>query len=109
MNAGGESLNSSTASIKPLGPAPRNLTAASVSRSQINLAWFDESSDETGFKVEIKTSSSSWREIGTVPADTTAVAVTGLSRRTTYYFRVRAYNASGNTAYSNTASAKTKS
>ena len=32
---------------------------------------------------------------------------TGLNANTTYYYRVRAYNANGDSAYSNTASAKT--
>ena len=36
-------------------------------------------------------------------------ANTGLSANTTYYYRVRAYNAEGNSAYSNTASARTLS
>ncbi len=32
--------------------APSNLTASAVSNSQINLSWTDNSTDETGFKIE---------------------------------------------------------
>jgi len=32
--------------------APSGLTATAVSQHQINLAWADNSSDESGFKIE---------------------------------------------------------
>jgi hypothetical protein len=37
----------------------------------------------------------------------TSFADTSVSRNTAYVYRVRAFNAAGNSAYSNTASAKT--
>ena len=40
-------------------------------------------------------------------ANVTTFASTGLKTNKTYYFRVRAYNANGNSVYSNTASTKT--
>jgi hypothetical protein len=42
-----------------------------------------------------------------VGANVTSYANTGLSSNTTYRYRVRAYNASGNSSYSNIASATT--
>src|SRR5882724_1773994 len=36
----------------PTPAAPSNLTATAVSSSQINLAWTDNASNETGFKIE---------------------------------------------------------
>ncbi|MDQ3688356.1 MAG: S8 family serine peptidase, partial [Acidobacteriota bacterium] len=90
--------------------APSNLNATAVSKSQINLAWTDNSNNEDGFKIERSTSSGSgFTQIATVEAGVRAYSSTGLTRNKTYYYRVRAYNAGGNSFYSNTASAKTPS
>jgi hypothetical protein len=49
----------------------------------------------------------SFSQLATVGANVTTYSDTGLNRATTYYYRVRAYNAGGNSAYSNIASATT--
>lgn len=89
--------------------APSGLTATAVSKSRIDLTWTDNSNDESGFKIERCTGAgcTNFVQIGTVGANVTAVANTGLSGNTTYTYRVRAYNANGDSAYSNTASATT--
>jgi len=96
--------------VTPTPPAaPSGLTASAASASQINLAWTDNASNETAFKVERAASASGpWTEIaGTLAANSASYSATGLSASTTYYFRVRAANASGDSAYSATASATT--
>ena len=90
-------------------PAPSNLTASAVSTSQINLAWSDNSTNETGFKLERASSSSGpWSLLATLGANVTSYQNTGLSASTTYYYRAYAYNKTGNSSYSNTASATTQ-
>jgi hypothetical protein len=79
-----------------------------VSSSQINLSWTDNSNNETGFKVERSSDGTTFTQIATVGANVTTYADTGLPALTKYYYRVRAYNAGGNSAYSNIASAKTR-
>jgi hypothetical protein len=79
-----------------------------VSSSQINLSWTDNSNNETGFKVERSTDGTTFTQIATVGANVTMYVNTGLSPLTRYYYRVRAYNTGGNSAYSNIASAKTR-
>jgi len=112
-NAGGNSDFSNTASATTFTPpspppAPSGLTATAVSASQINLTWTDNSDNEDGFRIERKKGSGGiWSQITTVGAGVTAYSNTGLSRRTTYYYRVRAYNSGGNSNYSNQATAKT--
>jgi hypothetical protein len=87
--------------------APSGLSATAVSTSQINLTWSDNSTNEDGFKIERSSNNSTWTQIGTVDRNATTFSSTGLSANKNYYYRVRAYNVLGNSAYSNTASAKT--
>jgi transcriptional regulator CtsR len=87
--------------------APSDLIATPISSSQINLTWQDNSDNETGFKIERKTGSGSYSQIATIGAGVTSYSNTGLTTSTTYYYRVRAYSAAGDSAYSNEASATT--
>jgi hypothetical protein len=92
-----------------LPAAPTTLTATTVSRSQINLSWIDNSDNESGFKIERckNAGCTNFVEVAQVGANVTTFANTGLTKNTTYNYRVRAFNAGGNSGYSNSASAKT--
>jgi hypothetical protein len=83
------------------------LTARAASRTQINLAWSDNSANETSFAIERSLNGSAFSPIATVGAGTTTYSSGGLSANKTYYYRVRASNAAGNSPYSNVASTKT--
>ena len=88
-----------TTAIVPV--APSNLTGT-VLNSQIILTWLDNSTNETGFKIERKTGSGTWSEIGSVNTNiytyTDATVISG----TTYTYRVYAFNSTGNSLnYSN--------
>lgn len=84
---------------------PSGLGATAVSSSQINLAWTDNSADETGFKIERSLSSGSgYTQIYVAAAAAESYSATGLDAGTTYYFRVRAYNAGGDSGYTAEAS-----
>ena len=115
FNSGGNSAysNIATATTSAGGgtppAAPSGLSAAAASSNQINLAWTDNASTESGFRIERSTDGANFTEIATVGANTTSHPNTGLAAGTTYHYRVRAYNASGTSAYSNTASATTQS
>jgi hypothetical protein len=93
----------------PVPAAPSNLVATSASSSQISLSWTDASTDETGFKIErcSGTGCSNFAQVGTAAAGATTYYDTGLAASTYYNYRVRAYNAGGDSAYSNTAGATT--
>ncbi len=89
--------------------APSSLKAKARGKVKIALRWRDNSNNEDGFKIERRRNDEpSFSEIATVGPNTTSYVNTGLSSKTTYYYRVRAYNAYGNSNYSNTASARTK-
>lgn len=108
FNSNGSSNYSNEASATTSINPPTALTATAVSSSQINLSWTDNSMVEDGFKIERKTSSDSYSVIATVGPNITTFSSTGLSPSTTYYFRIRAYRGSVNSAYSNEASATTQ-
>ena len=84
--------------------APTSLVAVAVSSSQINLSWTDNSNNEDGFRIERKTGSSgNYSEIATVGSNTTSYSDIGFTLATQYIYRIRSFNSSGNSAYSNEA------
>ena len=97
-----------TASAPPPPPtAPTNLAATAASSSQINLSWTNTSSTQTGVKIERSTDNVSFTQIAVAGATAVSYPDSGLSASTTYYYQVRATNPSGDSPYSNTASATT--
>jgi hypothetical protein len=87
--------------------APSGLTATVVSSSEIDLAWTDNSSNQTGFQIQRSLDNTTWTNLVTVGATTTTYNDTGLAAGTLYYYRVAAYNGTGASNWSNTASATT--
>ncbi len=110
VNQGGGSAYSNiadatTADVPPAAPA--RLAATAVSSTQINLQWADLSGNETGFQIERSTDGVNFTKIADVGANVTTYQSTGLTFLTKYYYRVRAVNAIGTSAYSNVADATT--
>ena len=102
-NAGGNSGYSNIASAMTpdvLPNAPNVFTPTSVSAYQVVITWTDNSNNETGFKVERKTGAGSYSQIDIVAANVITYTDNTVSSYTGYYYRVRAYNAAGNSAYS---------
>jgi alpha-L-arabinofuranosidase len=87
--------------------SPSKLVARALSSSQIQLSWADTSHNETGFKIE-RLAGATWTEIVTVGPNKTGHTDGGLQNNTTYSYRVRSYNAAGNSGYTNVASARTR-
>ncbi len=87
--------------------APTGLTASPLSTTEILLAWNDNATDETEYRIEIRTPTTVFADIGPVPANAEEVEIIELDPATTYVFRIRATNASGFSAYSNEATATT--
>jgi hypothetical protein len=89
--------------------APSALSATPVSESQIQLAWSDNSTDETGFEIERSLDGTNYSVIGAVEGDITTFTDTGLNAHTRYYYEVIATNATGSSLPSHPASATTLS
>src|SRR6266498_462740 len=89
-------------------PGPTSLTATTISPTQINLAWVDRSSTETGFEIErcSGVGCSTFALLTTVGMNVQSYQNTGLTNGTSYTYRVRAYiGTTTKSAYSNTATA----
>ncbi len=85
--------------------APSGLTARPVVGVPIRLAWTDNSTSEEGFRVERGTDGIVFTEIGSAGANATEFDDNGAPGPGPYFYRVRAYNATGASRYSNMASA----
>ena len=96
------SVPSSTAPV-----APTSLATSSVRYNKVSLSWSDKSSNEDGFKVQRSKDGVAYTLIATLGANVLSFADTGVTPLTKYYYRVSAYNAAGNSAYSNVISATT--
>jgi predicted phage tail protein len=111
FNGNGNSIYSNVAEASTNGvpTAPTNLSATAVSASQINLTWVDNSNNESGFYIErcANASCTNFSQVAQTSANATTYANSGLSAGSTYSYRIRAFNATGTSAYSNVAQATT--
>ena len=78
-----------------IAPSPADAVTATVSGTSVALTWTDQSTDETGFKVQYKTSAKgSWTTATTTAANATSYTLTGLTAGT-YWIRIVAKNTNG--------------
>jgi fibronectin type 3 domain-containing protein len=84
--------------------AGSTLIARPAGAAQLTLSWNDNSNGTAGIKVERKTGSTgTYAQIGTTGAGLTTYEDTTVVAGTTYCYRVRAWNAAGDSDYSNEA------
>lgn len=96
----------STTTVVPV--APSNLTGIVFSPNQINLTWTDNSTNETGFKIERKTGNGTYALVGTTANDVTTFNDIGLTSGTVYTYRLYSFNLGGSSiSYSNEFSSTT--
>jgi len=109
INAAGKSAYSNTATAElsspPAAPTTLNATAAIASKrnAKVTLTWTDTLL-ETGYTIERCTNSTFTGPnlvTVTVAANTTTYSTGNVLRNTPYYFRIRANNAVGSSAWTN--------
>lgn len=103
---------------QPAPPAaPSNLVTVPFTTDWINMTWTDNSNSETGFVVQrcqgtasaCAANPSLFVEIARTEANVDYHGDTGLPSGTTFTYRVRAFNGSGNSGWSNTSTSTTLS
>ncbi len=106
--SGGWATAPPTITVGSYMPPPTFLMSFAVSYSEIDLSWTDNSSSETGFKIERSDDGgNSFGLIATVGANVTRYQNIGLYPNTRYYYRVRATDAYGDSQNSNVTNSTT--
>ncbi len=82
--------------------SPSALTAMNISTATVQLNWVDNSNNEDGFRIERMENNGSYSEIATVAANINTYE-DAVSQPADYKYRVRAYNSTDNSGYSNEA------
>ncbi len=99
--------DSGTVGVVPL--APSELKATVFSKDQIDLSWKDNSTNETGYKIERKTGTGNFTEIASTGVDVTTFSDKTVTNNTNYTYRVYSFNKTGKSAsFSNEVSIKTE-
>lgn len=89
-----------TTDAPPVPADPTNLITTTTTSSYISLQWTDNSSNETGFKLDHSPDGiNNWANITTTGAGVTVYSDTALTPATTFYYRVCAYNLGGDSGY----------
>ena len=81
---------------------PSGLSATLVTAKQINLTWTDNSTTETGFKLERSINGVDFTALATVAANKQAYTDTTTLGGRICTYRVKAYNSTGDSLYSAT-------
>jgi subtilisin family serine protease len=81
--------------------APTNLTAKSISSTQVSLSWEDKATGEDGYTVERSSGGGAFTEIATLPAGTSSYADSSVTGGISYAYRVKAFNNIAASSYSN--------
>lgn len=81
--------------------APTSVSAAKLAKNKMKVTWTDNATNESGFNIQRSTDGKTWKQIGAVPAN--ATSYTDSIRSGAYYYRVSAYNAAGESAFSDAA------
>jgi len=84
----------------PPPTAPQITSATALGGGAVQVKWRDNSSTEVQFVVEKSLNGSTFQTAATVAANSTTAKITGLTKGTKYYFRVKAVDAFGQSSYS---------
>lgn len=89
----------------PIAPSDIKATQINTGVGSVTLTWTDNSENEEGFKLEMRSGAGAFSQIRLLPANTTSVTGLTVAANSASFFRIRAYNSGGDSTYSNETSA----
>lgn len=102
QQAGDSQFTPSVGVLMPGLAAPLGLVAEPVTGTRIDLTWTDVSDEELGYKIErFQGAAGPFVQIARVGTDVSAFSDTSVNPGINYYYRVRAYDATRDSSYSN--------
>lgn len=95
--------------LKPIPQKPTNLTAVQVEADFVKLSWKDNAQYEDGFYVyRSEGDNTNYKKIATLGVDAHSYTDNTVKASTNYYYKVNAFNGTGESAFSNELNIKTK-
>jgi hypothetical protein len=94
-------------SMAPSPGAPTGLNNTASGTTNLSLAWTDNADNESGFLLERSTDGLSFLQVASLPENSVTYIDDNLQSNTLYYYRVKAWNSSASSGYSNVAVATT--
>ncbi len=93
-----------SAAVSTSTPQSTSSTSASPSSGgQVNITWTAATGNPEGYLLEQSTDGTNFSQVQAIlGAASTSATVTHLTRGATYYFRMRTFNAAGESTYSGT-------
>jgi hypothetical protein len=76
-----------------------NPSGGSAATGKVTLSWSANAGEQQGFLIEQSSDGTNFTQVQTVPDGTNTATITGLLDGATYSFRIRGYNASGDSPY----------
>ncbi len=86
---------------------PSGVGAQPASETSVDIAWNDNSTNESGFHIYVAQGNQPFNRAGSRPANSTTVRLTGLVAGQTFRFSITAFNDAGESAFSEDASTTT--
>jgi len=82
--------------------APSTLISKGVTAGTVSLAWKETENNLIFFEIERSLDGINWDSIASLTVGTVSFKDTGVAQNTNYYYRVKAENPAGSSAYTNT-------
>ena len=100
ITSGGSLDSEAECSKTNIPPLPPTNLSGSLSGSTVSLSWTDQSDDETGFKIQTKTTvKGSWKTIETLSSNVTSTSITASEGDN--WYRILSTNSHGDSITSN--------